>query len=63
MRESGEGTTADELWEVGGRDAIVEHLRDLSDSRLEARHILTLIGAMAGIAVTAAALWMPQHLN
>ena len=36
---------------------------EVSDSRLEARHILTLVSAMAGIAVTAAALWMPQHLN
>ena len=37
MGISGEGTTADELWDLGGRDAIAEHLRELADARLEAR--------------------------
>ena len=32
-----EGTGEDELWDVGGRDAIAEHLRELADARLEAR--------------------------
>ena len=37
MGLTGEGTSADELWDVGGREAIAEHLRDLADARLEAR--------------------------
>jgi preprotein translocase subunit SecA len=37
MGIDGEGTTADELWEVGGREAIGDHLRDLADAKLEAR--------------------------
>jgi preprotein translocase subunit SecA len=37
MGLSGEGTSEDELWDVGGRDAITEHLRELCDARLEAR--------------------------
>jgi preprotein translocase subunit SecA len=37
MGLSGEGTSEDELWDVGNRDAIAEHLRDLADARLEAR--------------------------
>ncbi len=32
----GEGPSADELWDVGGREAILQHLRDLADARLEA---------------------------
>jgi preprotein translocase subunit SecA len=32
----GDGSTDDELWDLGGRDAILEHLRALSDARLEA---------------------------
>ena len=32
-----QGTSADELWEVGGREAMAEHVRQLSDDRLEAR--------------------------
>jgi preprotein translocase subunit SecA len=32
-----EGTSEDELWELGSRDAILEHLLDLADARLEAR--------------------------
>src|SRR6478609_6418784 len=32
-----EGTSPDELWETGGRETIVEHLRDVADSRLDAR--------------------------
>jgi preprotein translocase subunit SecA len=37
MGLDGEGTTADELWEIGSREEIVEHLRDLADEKLEAR--------------------------
>jgi preprotein translocase subunit SecA len=37
MGLEGDGTTADELWELGSREAIVEHLRDLADAKLEAR--------------------------
>ena len=37
MGLDGEGTTADELWELGSREEIVEHLRDLADEKLEAR--------------------------
>ncbi len=34
---TGEGTSPDELWDVGGREAIAEHLRELADARLTAR--------------------------
>ena len=37
MGLTGPGTSADELWDLGSREAIVEHLRDLADERLEAR--------------------------
>jgi preprotein translocase subunit SecA len=37
MGISGEGTTADDLWDVGSRDAIDEHLRALVDGRLESK--------------------------
>jgi preprotein translocase subunit SecA len=37
MGLTGPGTTADELWDLGSREAILEHLRDLADQRLEAR--------------------------
>ena len=37
MGITGEGTSADELWEVGSREAMAEHVRKLSDDRLEAR--------------------------
>ena len=37
MGLTGEGTTEDDLWELGSREAIGEHLRELADSRLEAR--------------------------
>ena len=37
MGLEGEGTSADELWDLGSREAIVEHLRDLADHKLEAR--------------------------
>jgi preprotein translocase subunit SecA len=37
MGLSGEGTTEDELWDVGGREALTQHLQDLADARLEAR--------------------------
>ncbi len=37
MGLDGPGTTEDELWELGGSDAILEHLLDLADARLEAR--------------------------
>ncbi|HYM85060.1 MAG TPA: preprotein translocase subunit SecA, partial [Candidatus Dormibacteraeota bacterium] len=33
----GPGTTEDEIWELGGRDAIEQHLLELVDARLEAR--------------------------
>jgi preprotein translocase subunit SecA len=33
----GPGTTEDELWELGGRDAIADHLIELADAKLEAR--------------------------
>ena len=37
MGLDGDGTTADELWELGSREVIVEHLRDLADEKLESR--------------------------
>ena len=37
MGLTGEGTTADDLWDLGSREAIVEHLRDLADERLAAK--------------------------
>ena len=37
MGLSGAGTSADELWDVGSREAIAEHVRKLTDERLEAR--------------------------
>ena len=37
MGITGAGTTADELWELGSREAIAEHVRKLTDDRLEAR--------------------------
>jgi preprotein translocase subunit SecA len=37
MGLEGEGTSADELWDLGSREAIVEHLHDLADEKLEAR--------------------------
>jgi preprotein translocase subunit SecA len=37
MGLDGPGTTEDELWDIGGRDEILEHLLDLADARLEAR--------------------------
>ncbi|HEX8939942.1 MAG TPA: preprotein translocase subunit SecA [Candidatus Limnocylindrales bacterium] len=37
MGIDGEGTSADELWEVGGRAALAEHLKQLADARLTAR--------------------------
>jgi preprotein translocase subunit SecA len=37
MGLDGPGTSEDELWELGGREAIAEHLRNLVDERLEAR--------------------------
>ena len=33
----GPGTSEDELWEIGGRDALATHLRELADARLEAK--------------------------
>ncbi|MEI8332393.1 MAG: preprotein translocase subunit SecA [Chloroflexota bacterium] len=32
-----EGTSTDELWDVGGRDALLTHLRELADERFETR--------------------------
>jgi preprotein translocase subunit SecA len=37
MGLTGDGTTADELWELGSRDAIANHIRDLADEKLEAK--------------------------
>jgi preprotein translocase subunit SecA len=37
MGLTGPGTTEDELWELGSRDVILEHLLELADARLEAR--------------------------
>ena len=37
MGIEGEGATDDELWELGGRDAILQHLIELADARLERR--------------------------
>ena len=37
MGLTGEGTTDDELWELGSRDAIADHLRELADTKLEAK--------------------------
>jgi len=37
MGLDGEGASEEALWAVGGRDALVEHLRDLADAKLEAR--------------------------
>ncbi len=36
MGLGGEETSADTLWETGGREAIAEHLREVADARLEA---------------------------
>ena len=37
MGLTGEGTSADDLWELRGRDAIAEHIRDLADEQLAAK--------------------------
>ena len=37
MGLDGEATSPDTLWDIGGREAIAEHLRDIADARLEAR--------------------------
>jgi preprotein translocase subunit SecA len=37
MGLTGAGTSADELWDVASREAITEHIRKLTDERLEAR--------------------------
>ncbi len=37
MGVDGPGTTEDELWEVGGREALIEHVRDLVDRTLAAK--------------------------
>ena len=37
MGLTGEGTTADELWDLGSREAIAVHVRDLADDRLAAK--------------------------
>ena len=37
MGLGGPGTTADELWDLGGRDAIAEHIRALADDKLAAK--------------------------
>jgi preprotein translocase subunit SecA len=37
MGVEGPGTTEDELWDLGSREAITDHLLELADSRLEAK--------------------------
>jgi preprotein translocase subunit SecA len=37
MGVTGEGTSADDLWELRARDAIAEHIRDLADQKLAAK--------------------------
>jgi preprotein translocase subunit SecA len=37
MGLDGPGTSEDELWEVGGREALAGHLRELAETQLEAR--------------------------
>ena len=37
MGIDGPGTTEDELWELGNREAVIEHLLDLADAKLEAK--------------------------
>ena len=37
MGLTGEGTTPDELWELGSREAIAEHIRSLADEKLAAK--------------------------
>ena len=37
MGLSGDDVSADTLWDLGGREAVGEHLRDVADERLEAR--------------------------
>ncbi len=37
MGLGGEETAADTLWDIGGREAIAAHLRELADSKLDAR--------------------------
>ncbi len=37
MGLTGEGTSADELWDIGSREAIADHIRELADAALEAK--------------------------
>ena len=37
MGLTGEGTSADELWDIGSREAIADHVRELADAALEAK--------------------------
>ncbi len=37
MGIEGEGTTEDDLWEIGNRDEILEHLLEIADTRLDTR--------------------------
>ena len=37
MGLGGDETSADTLWDIGGREAIATHLRDLADAKLDAR--------------------------
>ena len=46
MGITGEGTDADDLWDVGNREAIAEHVSSLADARLDAR--ATEVGARTG---------------
>ena len=37
MGLDGEGLSADDLWDAGGREAVAEHVREIADARLAAR--------------------------
>src|SRR3954452_8974127 len=37
MGIDGPGTSADDIWDVGSREAIIDHVRDLADERLAAK--------------------------
>jgi preprotein translocase subunit SecA len=41
MGLDGAGTTADDLWDAGGREALGGHLREIADARLDARETET----------------------
>jgi preprotein translocase subunit SecA len=37
MGLDGQGTSEDEIWQLGGRDAVLGHLQELADARLDAK--------------------------